>query len=447
MKLRIKKEDRLFIGVIALIHIVFFLLACSFKRIYMGDSFEYIYEAVNIRDYLFFYSGNAAMPIAPEYMTQRQPLYPLALLGVYLFSVNNWIVLLLQNALSVANLLYLRRTITGLGYKKKYDALLLVLLAAYPAQFINANTIAPDILLQSFTLLYFGLFIRLFTTRQLKYGLLMGLSLAAGALVKPVLYPFAVVHVVFIITLAIYQKNTLQRQLLVALLPLCIVMLYSYHNSLRTGKYHFSSNQAFNAIYYYYPFISAHEGADSANRFLAQEREKCAAIPDYASRYDYANQRGSELLRSNFIPYMAFHLKHSARLFIEPGKGEIDLFTGRLTYGRLYSKEQTGFYATLKTKGAAGLIDYASNNPTLIIVLVIGLFNMVRLVGLFWFFRRSNIHPGILLFTFILLGYFAVAAGPIANTRYLLPVSPIVIGLAVMGIAARQAQRAKTNIP
>lgn len=445
MKLSIKKEDRLFIGVIALIHIVFFLLACSFKRIYMGDSFEYIYEAVNIRDYMFFYSGNPALPIEPEYMTQRQPLYPLALLGVYLFSVNNWIVLLLQNVLSVVNLLYLRRIITSLGYKKMYDMLLLLLLAAYPAQFINANTIAPDILLQSFTLLYFGLFVRLFTTRQLKYGLLMGLSLAAGALVKPVLYPFAVVHVVIVISVAIHHKTTMQRQLLVALLPLCIVMLYSYHNFMRTGKYHFSSNQAFNALYYYYPYISASEGADSANRFLAHERARCAAIPDYASRYDYANQRGSELLRSNFIPYMAFHLKHSARLLIEPGKGEIDLFTGRLTYGRLYSKEQTGFYATLKTKGAAGLKDYARNNPTLLLALAIGMFNVVRLVGLFWFFRRGGAHRGILLFTFILLGYFAVAAGPIANTRYLLPVSPIIIGLAVMGITARR--QAKSNIP
>src|ERR1041385_4801955 len=94
------RKDKIFIGVIALVHVAFFLVALCFKRIYMGDSFEYIYEAVNIKQYFFFYSGNPAMPIEPEFMTQRQPLYPLFLLFVYMFSVNNWIVIVLQNLLS-----------------------------------------------------------------------------------------------------------------------------------------------------------------------------------------------------------------------------------------------------------------------------------------------------------------------------------------------------------
>src|ERR1700721_1499962 len=108
MKINLSRRDKIFIGAVALVHGLFFLLALSYKRIYMGDSFEYIYEALNIKKYFFFYSGNSAMPIVPEYMTQRQPLYPLVLLSVYAFTINNWIVIVSQNLLSVFNIYYAR---------------------------------------------------------------------------------------------------------------------------------------------------------------------------------------------------------------------------------------------------------------------------------------------------------------------------------------------------
>src|ERR1700733_3832924 len=149
MALNFDRRDKIFISIIALVHVAFFLMACRFTRIYMGDSFEYIYEALNMKRYFFFYSGNPAMPIMPEYMTQRQPLYPLFLLGVYLFTVNNWIVVVLQNLLSVAKIYYPRNVSLKIGYRKKQDWLLLLFVIACPAQFINANTVAPDILLQA----------------------------------------------------------------------------------------------------------------------------------------------------------------------------------------------------------------------------------------------------------------------------------------------------------
>ena len=434
MTLNLNKKDKIFISIIVLVHVVFFLLACCYKRIYMGDSFEYIYEALNIKKYFFFYSGNPAMPIVPELMTQRQPLYPLFLLGVYLFSINNWIVLILQNLLSIFNIYYIRKTLLQIGYDQKYDWLLLLFIIAYPAQFINASTIAPDILLQTFTLLYFGNFIFLFKTKQLKYAIYMSLALIAGMLVKPVLYPFVIPHVFILIAVGgIYHKVLLQRTVLIAVMPLVAVLLYNYWNYTRTGKFHFTSNQTFNASYYYYPFVSKKEGMDSANKFLQRERKDYAAITEYKDRYDYANEHGTDLLMHNFLPYMVYHLENSARIFIEPGKAEMDLFTGKLTYGKLYNKEQTGFYATWKNKGIAGMGAYFSNNPSMIFVTLVLIFNCIRLVGLLWFFFDRRLHWLVRFFIFTLVCYFAIAAGPIANTRYFLPVSLIVIGCATIG--------------
>ncbi len=437
MSFRYNKQDRIFISAIVLVHIVFFLLAIHYTRIYMGDSYEYIYEAVNIKNLFFFYSGNPAMPIAPEYMTQRQPIYPLFLMGVYLFSVNNWIVIVLQNLISICNIVYTRKLLQNIGYSRRYDWLLLLFIIAYPTQFINANTIAPDILLQSCTLLYFGSFIKLYQQKNLKQGAYMSLWLVVGLLVKPVLYPFVIIHFLLITILFAKWKIKMQRPLLIALLPICAVLLYNYDNLMRTGKFHFSSNQSFNAIYYFNAYFTQTQGADSAAKFLANERADINAFPEYKDRYDYANGRGIQLLKDNFAPYMLFHFKNTARIFIEPGKAEMDLFTGKLTYNELYTKSNEGFAATFKSKGISGLQPYFARNNSMPFVIFVLLFNIIRAIGICFFFIDKKINRHIRVFVLILSGYFALIAGPIANTRYFLPVSLIIIGCAVIGLSGK----------
>jgi hypothetical protein len=272
----------------------------------------------------------------------------------------------------------------------------------------------------------------------------MSLALIAGLLTKPVLYPFVLAHVFIVIAVGVHHKVLLQRTVIVALMPLVAVLCYNYMNNTRTGKFHFSSNQSFNAVYYYYSYFSHKDGADSANNFLLKERKNIAAMPEFKDRYDYANELGITLLKDNFVPYIAYHLKNSARIFIEPGKVEMDLFTGRLTYGKLYSKDQGGFYATWKSKGWSGMSDYIGHNPSLPVVMLILLFNCFRLFGMVVFFLDRKVNWLIRMFIALLLVYFAVAAGPIANTRYFLPVSLIAIGIAVMGYMSILQKRATT---
>ena len=427
-------SGRRFVAVIALVHLVFFLLACYYRRIFMGDSFEYIYEAVNIKDALFFYSGNPARPIEAEYMTQRQPLYPIFLLSVYFFSINNWVVLVLQNLLSIFNIWYARKSLFILGYKEKYDKWLLLLVVAYPIQFIYANTIAPEILLQTFVLIYIRQMILMSLHKKWSHAAWASVALIAGVFVKPVLYPFVAVHLVMLILWAVRNKVNLLRGIGIGVLPLVAVVMYNSWNLERTGKFHFSSNQGFNAIFYYYKYLAEKEGAEKARTFLNTERAKMAAMPKFKDRYDYANERGTQLLKENFGPYMAVHLKHSARLLIEPGKGQIDLFTGKLTYGNLYQERTEGFYARMKREGIGGLPGYVKENPSFFIAMVVLLFNIIRLVGMVMFFCSRTVLLPVRLFLLLMTGYFVMTTGPIANTHYFLPISLTAIGCAVIGI-------------
>ncbi|RYD57345.1 MAG: hypothetical protein EOP56_08535 [Sphingobacteriales bacterium] len=423
-----------FIILLVLLHALFFAMALYFKRIYNGDSHEYIYMALNVKEHFWFYAGNPALPVTEEYMTIRAPGYPLFLLLVYLFSVNNWTVLVLQNIISMINIYYLRNTIRRIGYTRKYDFLLIALIALFPSQFINANTIAPDILLQTCVLVYFRHFVLMVRYKKWEHAGWMTWGLVAGLFVKPVLYPFVFCHLAIMLYMYRYLRGSRLIPTINGILPIACISLYMLWNYQRTDKLHFTSNQSFNAIYYYYFYYNDTYGREKADQFLKQERDKIEAMPKFADRYDYANQRGLQLLKENFAPYMSYHIRQGLRMFIDPGKGELDMFTGSLTLGKLYdSKAQDGFWVTIKKDGWDGLEAYAERNPSFPIAMVILAFNIIRLVGLMLFAFASKINKRIRMFTFLFLTYFAFTTGAIAHTRYLVPVSLIVIGCSVMG--------------
>lgn len=433
MKKLIGKKDYKFLFFLTLMHAIFFTMALLYKRIYTGDSFEYVYMAINIKEQGWLYCGNPALPLVTEYLTLRQPVYPLFLMLVYLFTVNNWVVILIQNLVSIFNILYLRRTMRTIGYKRKYDYFFLALVILYPAQFIHCNTIAPDILLQTSVLVYFHHFVLLIKRRSWEHALCMSFALCAGLFIKPVLYPFTIVHCFMLLALATYFRIGLFRLSFAAVLPLVVIMAYMSWNGQRTGKAHFSSNQSFNAIYYYYFYFVKTKGIDEAKVFLAKERSKIESMPDFEDRYNYANKRGIELLKANFVPYMGFHLLNSGRLLIDPGKGELDMFVGKQTLGQLYKNPKEGFWSSYRKGGYSGVKNYIADNPTFAMSLVVLVFNFLRLIGLvlFLFNRKQKIL--IRVFVAGIVAYFAITTGPIANTRYFLPVSLIVIGCAAYG--------------
>ncbi len=429
----IKRSDVRFLVALLVAHAAFFALALTARKIYNGDSAEYIYMAVNIKDHWWFYAGNPALPIVPENLTLRTPLYSMFIALVYLFSINNWIVLVLQNLISIFNIWYLRQTIRLIGYSRKYDWVLISFVLLYPAQFIHTNTIAPDILLQTTVLVYFRHFILMVSAHRWRHAYIMSAALIIGMLIKPVLYPFTFVHCLMLLYISLRLKNGLFRPFIAGILPLSVLLMYGMWNYSRTGKMHFSSTQSFNAIFYYYCYVTDHEGAEAGAAFLQRERAEMDMLPTFSQRYDYANARGKELLNKNFGSYMLYHLRNSARMLIDPGKAEMDMFTGRLTLSSLYKPNDVGFFYVIKKQGISGVRDYIKRNPSLPIALAILIFNLLRLAGLVLFLFTAYVSKVIKLFVFGLVLYFTVTTGPIANTRYMLPISLIMIGASVTG--------------
>lgn len=69
-------------------------------------------------------------------------------------------------------------------------------------------------------------------------------------------------------------------------------------------------------------------------------------------------------------------------------------------------------------------------------VLFVLLLNIVKVAGLILFFRKREIDWPMRATLIFLIAYFLVAAGPIGNTRYFLPVSLLAAGAAAMAIGS-----------
>ncbi len=410
-----------FHGAVVGLHLVYFLLALHYGHIYNGDSFEYIHEAINIKDHFFFYSGNPALPITEEYMTLRPPGYPLFLLLTYIWGINNWMVLAWQSAISVLNIFLCRNTFMLLGYDKKYDGWLFLCLLFYPSQLIYAHLMAPDILLQTFTLLYIRYMVLFLLKKDSRYVWWMSLALIGGLFMKPVLYPYAFIHFPLIAILSLRQKT--MTHTFAALLPLLCIVAYSLVNKARTGKYHFSSIQSFNAIYYYQRYYTDKVSKEKGQTYIQLERAAIVALPTFAQRYDKANERGIEILKENFFSYMPYHLGKSVLFFLETGRGELEEFTGRLTLRSIYAGEARKFSTVLRESSWKELGAYIKVNITVVIALITLLTNVLKLIGLFLFARYASVPSLVKWFLFLFFAYFALLTGPISNAHYVMPVS------------------------
>lgn len=428
-----RKYDTRFLVIICILHLIWYAAGLLWQHFYNGDSYEYIYLADSIRQG-HYYSGNPALPINEYKQSLRTPVYSLFLLLFYnVLGYKSWLIFLLQNAISVSSCYITFRMFSRLHSSRRYYWLYLVFIAFYPAQMVFSNMIVPDILLQFFLVLYLKALEQSF--RRFRPGLLLEMSLwlLLATLTKPIVYPLLLLHLLFALGWAIRQWKAIA--IAWGLLPLLAMAGYGFWNQQRTGFFHISSVQSVNLLEHNMNrFLEHHYGKAYADSVIGLERKKIAAMPHLKEKYSYAATQTSVLLKKDLLPYALFHARESLRFFVEPGKSELDLFSGSLTYHQLVRKEN--FYSSYQKDGIAGALRYLSQFPLFPLVLLTILFNILRLVGWVLFLRNRKVPVYLKVAFSLYLLYFAVITGPVANTRYFLPVLPLLSGMAAIGWAA-----------
>jgi hypothetical protein len=421
-----------FIIIILAIHLVWFLAGMQWGRFYNGDSYEYIYLAESISKG-HYYGANPVMPVIDYRTSSRTPAYPLFLLTFYtLFGKSNIIILLFQNLLSIASCCIILNTFQRIGSFKKYSWIYLLFIVFYPAQMFFATTLAPDTLLQFFLMLYFRqLVLSIYEPKASRIGY-MGLWLVLAVMTKPVMYPFFFLHFAFALWYSF--RNKFKMAVVIGAVPILILMGYGLWNKQRTGLYHISSVENINLLHYNTRFFLVSKyGEPYADSVVGGIQKRMESMSGLKQKYEYASHEATAIIRNDLFDYGLFHFRESLRFLIEPGKSELDLYTGYLGYN--FNPKALTFYRSYKERGIAGAWDYLKSYPWLPLILLVFLFNLVRVAGLFLFLFNKSLPLALRVLSTIYVLYFAAITGPVTTTRYFLPVLLVMSAMATIGYA------------
>lgn len=429
------KKDLFFISALISIHLFYFVYVLIFNNyppftetnFFIPDTYQYLIEAKNIVDLGIFYSEDLAQTIDLRYFTLRPPLYPLFLAFFYVFKAPLFVILLVQNIISILTIYLVRDTILNFNYKKEYDFLFIFLLLFTPSQFIYANTILTECIFQFLIVLMFRNGIKFFTDKKVKYISYYTIALILACLTKPVMYLFVIPSLFYMIFLSIKLKKWYPS--IISLLPIIVILIIFKWNYSRTNHYSYSSIQTINLLNYNTRlFLMSEKGASYADQVIDSIHRNANQIKTYPEKIKYLDNSSKTILKNNLAAYMPYHLQGSLYCLIDPGRYDITTFFSLKT--KLVN--QKGIMFHLNNGGIGSVLSFLIDTYSLHFLLLLGVivfFNIIKFLCFILFLLNPKINHNFRFITGCIILYIVLLAGPVGSARYLMPLTPIIIGV------------------
>lgn len=427
----------LLFSAILLIHLLFLTLSLIRDPDPLPDSLEYLHAASNMYGEGTLYCGDLSDPIREELYNRRPPLYPL-LLGIAVTTGSNLPVLLMQILFSLLSLLLVVQIFRPQTHSRKNLFYLLILLffLATPAQFIYTSRIMAEIPFQLIMVLMAWCIYRYFdpgsggvpSGRRGMYVWIFYLLLSAGMAMKPVLFPFVIPVALF--SLFIYARTKKPVWIVALLVPLLWITAYSLRNINRTGSIQYSSIQTANLVNYNLRyFIMAGEGGEIASQMVDSLYSRCGNEPGYAEKNRCLSRGVRAVVAKEPLRYALFHLKGSARYFIDPGRFDL------VTFFNLSPPDSIGILRVMNEEGISGIIRFLRSQGWgwIFLLGLLTIFKLLKLAGALLYLFRGTREIYFRIFIGLLIGYLALVTGPLGASRFLLPVELLVIGASLKG--------------
>jgi hypothetical protein len=443
-------------GILLATHALAFAYALRTGHYYFPDSDRYVEVARNLSQHgeLYARPWPATPPSgqAVQEFTIRPPGYPMLILA--LGGAAGWpvVVLLLQNLLS---LLALATVLQNWARSRRYWpgpwewACALALTLSFPAQLIYANALMSEVPLQAVVLLGAGLGARAWQTGRRRYWAGAAVAAAMALLLKPVFFPFALLFGGGATWQAWQRKRPVLG--LLGAVPLLVAGLYMGWNGQRTGYVHFSSITDINLLHYNAAGVVRQTAGPAAEEaWVAAVLRRANAQPTFAARQHVIQAEARAVLWRHPLRYAAQHALGMATLLLDPGRFDLSSFTGQ--------NASAGLLSQLRSGGLRGMGLVLSQQPLgLLLALVgVGMANLLRLgLALRGLVRRGGVGPNaggwLRLHTpagrwaaVLLLTYVALLTGPLGAARFLVPVWPLLLALALRGLPELVAGRVQT---
>jgi len=416
-------KDRFFLLAIVLLHLGYFIWQIIHGNYFLRDSYEYLHAAANLKSDFLLYSGEITKPIIPELFTRRPPIYPLFLAVCQLISPSMVLVILLQNILSIAGIILVRKIILNYGYSDKYDILFIVLLLLTPAQFIYANMIMSDTLFQFFIILLVWFFIKYMNEKRYLYGFLYAIALALSVLTKPVFVYFIFLNVLFFIWISI--KRVTLKPLLLSLIPLILLFTYQYRNYRQTGVFEVSSIVTANVLDFNINFFLAQtKGMKTADSTISAIDSISALQGTYKEKVAFKKQHTITVIKQQPGRFFIYHTKGVAGFFLDPGRFDL------VNFFNLNAEKTNGLLYLINQVGLKGALEFLLKHAFLLLLClaIIFIFNILKFLLLIGFIFQRHINKYLKWFILFLIFYVAFLTGPLGVARYMMPLAPLYIG-------------------
>ena len=419
-------------------HLLTFVWALHSGHWNFPDSGRYRQAAVNIVQQGQLYARE--WPIAGPHgqavqeLSIRPPGYPAVLLALDSATGAPWLVLLVQNALS---LLILAMVLTEWGQRTAPTARQWVgavaLTLTFPAQLIYANAVMSEGILQSVLLGLVGLLLLFYRTDDLRYWLGAAGAVTVALLLKPVCSLLAVGLGIGGLVLAWRRKRWLL--LAVGMLPLLVASSYMSWNWQRTGYFHFSSITEINLLHYNAAGVVRQlEGATAEEVWVASVLRRANAQRTFAARQHVIQREAEAVLRKHPVVYAQQHVLGMAAFFLDPGRFDMSEFWGWAPLaggGLLAQVRANGWWHTIMQLpwGVLGVLLAVLVANSLRLLLAVRGFKQLGRQG------TKTERAGRWLAVGV-LAYLAVLTGPLGAARFLMPAWPLLLGLALAGLRA-----------
>ena len=400
------------------------------------DSGRYLQAADNIRLYGELYArpwtGAQPQGQAVQEFTIRTLGYPLVVMGSGRGSSGLWTLLVFQNLLSMLNIgLVLTWWARRAQPTTRQWLVVLVGITTFPAQFIYANAVMSEVLLQTVVLTMTWAVVAFIRRRQLRYFAVGMGALVAALLIKPVFYPLAVVPAVLGMVLA-WRWRTAKSLIILGLMPLVVVVMYMGWNKQRTGYAHFSSIAEINLLHYNAAGVLRQVAGPAAEEiWVAGVLNDASVQPDFAARQQLIQRRAGAVLWAHPLVYARQHAQGMVTLFLDPGRFDISHLAGFAEPGG------GGLLAQVR---AGGLLRALSRLPVglltgLALVLLANGIRLALAARGFWRLGTSGQVLGTVRWVVLgLLVYVALLTGPLGAARFLVPVWPLLLAFALVGL-------------
>ena len=397
------------------------------------DSGRYRQAAQNLRlygePYARPWSAKVPHSQAVQEFTIRPVGYPLAVLG--LGTQGPWPIVLLgvQNVLSLLNIGLIMVCWAQWARPKACSWLVAIAgVLTFPAQFIYANAVMSEMLLQTAVVGLVaagGLFIE---NRQKRYFAAVAAFTIVALLLKPVFYPLSVgVAGVGMLLAWRYKRVGLA---FIGMVPLMVVGLYMEWNAQRTGYFHFSSIAEINLLHYNAAgVVRQTQGPKAEELWVAGVLREANAQPDFATRQHLIQARAGEVLWAHPVVYTRQHLQGMVAMFLDPGRFDVNQFLGLKSPAGGLAQVRAGNFVQAVGRMPWGLLGLLG------VVLLANVARLVLAIRGFW--RLGSSRPMLRYGRWIAAGlllYVALLTGPLGAARFLEPVWPLLFALSLAGL-------------